>query len=236
MRFRERRRVLSFAGLGSHQNISIRIFNILALLSGGFGAIDLTSDGGLSMRIEMLPGMTNVVRFPVERRARPTLELLRDIAPDAREVLSIAEAFDLDIPGPDLRARVDQETAEHIVNTIVDMRMLSSALDELANPTVARAVDACRAAHDASVAAAEAQKVLLSAQISGHFRLDPLRERAEALTLRTAELLIDAHMRVEEAEGVVRAVGFARRGEKWTPRSYRADEEALFGPAIRQAG
>ncbi|MGD0108527.1 MAG: hypothetical protein ABSC06_31475 [Rhodopila sp.] len=74
------------------------------------------------MRIEMLPGMTNVVRFPVERRARPTLELLRDIAPDAREVLSIAEAFDLDIPGPDLRARVDQETAEHIVNTIARTR------------------------------------------------------------------------------------------------------------------
>ena len=83
---------------------------------------------------------------------------------------------------------------------------------------------------------AQCLQVLLSAQISGHFRLDPLRERAEALTLRTAELLIDAHMRVEEAEGVVRAVGFARRGEKWAPRSHRADEEALFGPAIRQAG
>ena len=29
------------------------------------------------MRVELLPGMTNVVRFPLERRARPTLELLR---------------------------------------------------------------------------------------------------------------------------------------------------------------
>src|ERR1700723_2415221 len=100
------------------------------------------------MRFEMLPGMTNVVRFPVERRARPTLELLRDIAPDVREVLSIAEAFDLDMPAPDLRDRVDLETAEHILNTIAGTRMLPSTLDELVNPTVARAVDACRAAHD----------------------------------------------------------------------------------------
>ncbi len=38
------------------------------------------------MRVEVLPGMTNVVRFPVERRARPTLELLREIAPDVRVV------------------------------------------------------------------------------------------------------------------------------------------------------
>jgi hypothetical protein len=59
------------------------------------------------------------------------------------------------------------------------------------------------------VAAAEAQQVLLSAQIAGHFWLEPLRERAEVLTLRTAELLIDAHTRVEEAEGVARAVGIA---------------------------
>jgi len=40
------------------------------------------------MRIELLPGMTNVVRFPVERRARATLELLRGVAPDVREVVN----------------------------------------------------------------------------------------------------------------------------------------------------
>jgi len=33
---------------------------------------------------ELLDGMTNVVRFPVEQRARPTIELLRDIRPDLR--------------------------------------------------------------------------------------------------------------------------------------------------------
>lgn len=36
------------------------------------------------MHIDSLPGTTNVVRFPVERRMSPTLDLLRGIAPDPR--------------------------------------------------------------------------------------------------------------------------------------------------------
>jgi hypothetical protein len=65
------------------------------------------------MRVELLPGMTNVVRFPVERRARPTLELLRGIAPDVREVLNLAEAFGMEMPVPDLRERVDAASRAH---------------------------------------------------------------------------------------------------------------------------
>ena len=68
------------------------------------------------MQIEMLPGTNNVVRFPVERRGRPTMELLREIAPDVREVLAIAETFELDVPLHDLRDRVDTETAQYILN------------------------------------------------------------------------------------------------------------------------
>ena len=70
------------------------------------------------MRIELLPGETNVLRFPVEQRARPTLELLRDLAPDVREVLAVAEAYGLDMPVNDLRDRVDLSTAEHIANQV----------------------------------------------------------------------------------------------------------------------
>ena len=66
------------------------------------------------MRAKTLPGLSNVVRFPVERRARPTMELLREIAPDVREVMAIADTFDLDVP-VDLRERVDAETAQYIV-------------------------------------------------------------------------------------------------------------------------
>ena len=68
------------------------------------------------MRVDLLPGMTNVVRFPLERRARPTLELLRGIAPDVREVMNVAKAFGMEGPLPDLRERADIATAEHIAH------------------------------------------------------------------------------------------------------------------------
>ena len=42
------------------------------------------------------------------------------------------------------------------------------------------------------------------------------------LTLRAAELLLEAHARCQEAEGAARAVGFARRGEPWVPCEVQA--------------
>ena len=45
------------------------------------------------MRIELVTGASNIVRFPVERRARPTLALLRTITPDPLEVTRIVESF-----------------------------------------------------------------------------------------------------------------------------------------------
>ena len=65
------------------------------------------------MSVKLLSGMTNVLRFPVERCARPTLELLRGMAPDVREVMNMAEAFGMERPPPDLRERADIATAEH---------------------------------------------------------------------------------------------------------------------------
>ena len=181
------------------------------------------------MRLELVPGTTNVVRFPVERRARPTLDLLRAIAPDVRELLSVAETFGLDVPEPDLRDRADAATAEDILNHLAGTGGTSQgSLDALLDPVVARAVAACRAAHDVAADAADAQRILL-VQTAGHEWMEKLQERAEALTLKTAELLIEAHARVEEAEGVARAVGMARRGETWTPRDPRVEAEALFG-------
>jgi hypothetical protein len=179
------------------------------------------------MHIEMLPGTANVVRFPVERRARPTLGLLREIAPDLREVLSIAEAFGLETPAHDLRDRVDAATAEYILNQFGGVGGLpAGALAALLDPVVARAITVCRAAHDA---AAEAQQAPRNAPPSGP-------ERVEALALRMVSLFIEALVAAEEAEGVARAVGLARRGEPWTPRDLRADEAALFGEAASRTG
>ena len=174
--------------------------------------------------------MTNVVRFPVERRARPTLELLRDLAPDVREVLGVAEAFGLVAPALDFRDRVDAATAEHIATQIppagpVRTRMLAALLD----PVITAGVAACHAAHDASLVAAEAREALSRAPTARQFWLDPLREHAAVLSQRAAECLILAHLHAEEAHGVARAVRMARDGEVWAPRDTHAEADALFG-------
>lgn len=183
------------------------------------------------MRIELLPGLTNVVRFPVERRARPTLDLLREIAPDPREVGSAIEAFGLDDHTVGLRDAVDASTADHIVNHMQDEpgERRQAALAELLSPVLQRAVAACRNAHDAAVAAGEAQEELIQAQTEGGFWLEPIATRAEALTQRAVEFLAEAHRSSEEAEGVARAVGIAQRGEHWAPVDRRGAVEDLFG-------
>ena len=97
------------------------------------------------MRLDRLAGTTNVVRFPVERRARPTLDLMREMAPDVREVPAIAEAFDLEAPAPDLRARVDAETARYIMEQFGGTGGVPArALETLLDPVVAAAVAAWR--------------------------------------------------------------------------------------------
>jgi len=182
------------------------------------------------MRVELLPGMKNVLRFPIERRARPTLDLLREITPDVREVLNIAEAFGMEPPAHGLREQVDAATAEHIANQVPTSGPGRAAmLAELLDPVVTAAVAACRASHDAWVEAADAQQALLRAESDELFWIEPLRDRTEALTRRAAERLLVAHIHVEEAEGVARAVGIARRGEEWTPRDGRAEADALLG-------
>lgn len=183
------------------------------------------------MRIELLPGLTNVIRFPVERRARPTLDLLREIAPDAREVSSAIEAFGLDDPTIGLRDAVDASTAEYILNHVraEPGSERKETLGSLLTPVLEQAVMACRKAHDAAVAAGEAQQTLLQAQTEGGYWLEPIEAEAEDLTQVAVDLLVEAHRMAEEAEGVSRAVGMAQRGETWAPVNRRGDVYDLFG-------
>lgn len=182
------------------------------------------------MRIELLPGLSNVIRFPVERRAEPTLDLLREIVPDSREVSNAIEAFGLDDPTVGLRHAVDASTAEYIINHVADEpgEARQAALDALLSKVLAQAVTACRDAHDASLAAGEAQQQLLQAQTEGGFWLEPIEERSNELTFRAVELLVEALRSSEQAEGVARAVGIARRGETWAPYDRDADFEEFI--------
>ena len=173
------------------------------------------------MNIELMPGLTNVVRFPIELRLSPSMALIHEIEPDVREVLNVGEAFFLVLPDPDLRDQVDAHTAAYIAEHVLPLTPAERrpALDELLRPIVARAVDACRKADRVGKRSVEAQQRLLQAQTAGSRWLEPLEQAADRLLQEAAELLILAHQRCQEAHGVNRAVSLARRDEAWTPDS-----------------
>ena len=61
----------------------------------------------------------NLVRFPVERRAPPTYEMMCDLAPDSRMIPAVAEAMQVEDIDPDLRHAVDREMAEYLATAAV---------------------------------------------------------------------------------------------------------------------
>ena len=136
-------------------------------------------------------------------------------------------------------AAVSSYVAEHVLPLTPSERQ--GALSGLLDPVVKRAVEACRDADRVSKQLVQAEQRLLHAQTEGGYSLPPLEDAANALSWRAAELLLLAHQRCQEAYGVNRAVGIARRGETWTP--YRAAdttdwliEAGLADQARRAAG
>ncbi|WGF91061.1 hypothetical protein [Marinivivus vitaminiproducens] len=187
------------------------------------------------MRIALWPGADNVLRFPLERRARPSLALLRMIGPDPRGLDLMAESFGLELPDDGLRERTERFTVERLramkLPAAPDQRRV--VLDAVLAPLVETAVAACRAADAAARRATRAQGDLLDAQGTGPSGQDRLEAEGERLAIGAALRLIEAHRRTEQAEGAARAIDFARRGDPWRPFDLRAEAETLFFGATR---
>ena len=180
-------------------------------------------------------GTSNVVRFPVERRS--TLDLLRNMAPDVREVSLLAETYDIALPA-DLRERADHAAAEHILNHMpASARERADMLRGMLDHAVTAAVAAVGAAPRQAPAAAAARRHLAEADAGAGYWVLNLEHDAADLSFGAAAALVAAHGRVQEAFGVARAVDLAIRGEAWAPRDIGAEMDWLLGvEAKRQAG
>ena len=133
------------------------------------------------MRYETMTLGSNVIRFPVELRAKPSIDLLVEVAPDLREVELIAEAFGFDAPDPEGRSKADRAMAETIAKADLpaDPKERRAALNAMLKPLVDRAVAACAAARQAALRSDEAGAKLASAQIEGGYWLAPLEDAAD---------------------------------------------------------
>jgi hypothetical protein len=182
------------------------------------------------MRYETIGLGSNVIRFPIEARAKPSLDLLSDVAPDMREVELIAEAFGFDAPDPEGRDKADRAMAETLAKTALsaDQKDRRAALDAMLKPYVDHAVATCGEARQAALHSDEAGEKLASAQIEGGYWLQPLETAANGWAVAAARLQIDAHEAAQAAHGAARAIAFAGRGEAWRPSNVHEDIEAII--------
>jgi hypothetical protein len=179
------------------------------------------------MVIDLLPGTDNVVRFPVKLRERPTLDMLRELAPDLGQMPALAEALGVAPPDFRLRDRTDQETARYIAEQLPPYgHERERLLADLESRAITSAVAACRLAHDASVEVLALQNRLDDGDGGG--RGSVFHERAATMQWELGRLVLEAHARAEETEGVARAVRLAREGQPWTPPDHETELDILI--------
>ena len=156
------------------------------------------------MRWELMPGTSNVVRFPVELVAKPTSDLLRSVAPDVREVSLVAEAFGLDEPPMEVRNASDRAMAERIAATTCwpeDARAKRAALEAMLKPLVERALRMCREAREAGLRSDDATEKFVSAELEGGYWLKPLKDASDYWAMESARRLIEAYAAAEAGLG-----------------------------------
>ena len=184
------------------------------------------------MRYEVLSLLgSNVIRFPVELRAKPSIDLIYEIEPDVRDVMLIAEAFGFEQPDLDARDDADRAMAERIAGMVLpeDPPERRKILNELLKPFIEGAVAACAQARRAAARSDETGQKLAAARMEGGYWLAPLEEAADGAAVEMARTRIEAYEAAGRAHGAARAIGLAGRGEPWRPFNAHEEAEALFG-------
>lgn len=172
----------------------------------------------------------NVVRFPVERRAAPSVSLLQEIAPDCREVRQAIEGLRLDVEIDVIFDNADRGMAERILDEspAEPGKRRSAVLYEMLAPVVKRATELCVRCNKTRDEAEAAWLRLMRAKAEGGYWLEPLESRARSLAVAGAEQMVEAYIACQEASGAGRAIRLALNGEAWYPFEAQAEAEALF--------
>ena len=189
------------------------------------------------MRWELLPGTSNVYRFPVELVAKPT----------SRSVAKRCARRAGSQPGcGGVRARRASDGGPERVGPSdggADRRDDLLAGGRKGEESGARGdAETARRAGAPNVPGGargglrsdDAAEKFVSAELEGGYWLKPLKDASDYWAMESARRLIEAYAAAEVALGAERAVGFAIRGEAWRPFDVREEAEALFFGAARR--
>ncbi len=170
------------------------------------------------MDIDYLPGTGGVVRFPVERRARPTLLLAEELAP--REDLAAAMADE--IAGDEGRPDTLAEAAEaftRLAEALAFSMGVDAAVAHLRAMNAMQVERACTlgwAYRDAEAAAEQARLRWRTAKAAGRDGLlDGLDEQVCRTRSEWTARALAARAATDAARGAKEALDCFERGEPW---------------------
>lgn len=169
------------------------------------------------MRFDHLPG-TEVVRFPVERRAAPTLLLAQELAPRHDLAEAMADERSAGEPRPDMMA-----TAAEAFTSLVEALEFSMGQDAavahmraLVEVQVRQACALGWQYQDAEVEAEAVAAQLKAARAAGALAaMDALDERVRRSRALWAEAALAARAATDAAAGAQAALDYHERGETW---------------------
>ena len=194
------------------------------------------------MRLEFVPTHANVIKFPVERRVRPSLTLLRHIAPAADEVAGLAAS----ITAPPIRSMSRLEgrasmaacVSEHVIP--IDVRARQHVLNRLLRPYLLAAIQACGHAEWFLARAKEAGDWRLASSPASSDIAGSIARAAHAASTTAVKAFIAAFQKCEEAEGAAEQAGLTISSGAERPfedavqhKAGQPSSRALFGFSCR---
>ena len=181
------------------------------------------------MDIDHLPGTDGVVRFPVERRARPTLMLAEELAPRQDLALAMADERAGDVGCPDTLAQVADAFAK-LADALAFGMGTDAALAHLRAMNGVQVERACAlgwAYRDAEAAAEQAEQRLRDAKAAGYDGLlGELHEQVRRSRAEWTSCALTARAAADAARGAQEALDCHERGEPWRRRT--GEENGLF--------
>ena len=174
------------------------------------------------MDIDHLPGTDGVVRFPVERRARPTLMLAEELAPRQDLALAMADERAGDEGHPDTLVQA-VEAFTKLAEALEFSMGAEAALAHLRAMNAVQVERACTlgwAYRDAEAAAEQDELRLRTAKAAGYDGLlDGMHEEIRRSRAKWAACALAARAAADAARGAQEALDCFERGEPWQRRT-----------------